>query len=459
MHKTKLLRTLNTLTPDEWSSFRKYLLMHTRKGSDNFDFFEYLHIRKSRLHTMTDADAVREKHFSQMTSKGFSNMMSRLFNWLEEWLSIEEFKRQRYQEELMLIKSYNRRGLYKLANSNADKLEKIIKGETQLDLENNKAIYTLNHIKYYSNNPSKVKYGSEIMQNLITSYHASIKEHLLLYSPEIYNLSRIQNKDLTSLISNNQEVISKIQPSEISDILFELEKLITDPNLKSFNTLFDVLKSNKLKEPSYLHTLISYYLMASSLNLWTKNISKTTHSIGEIYDYVLEKNILNQNGKIPLSMFINITSILSGIKDYNWVNNFIDSNYRKVNTSSHQDLKQLCYAQNCFYHKKYHLIIDHIINIKDSDINIKIKSICLHAVAFYKAENINYDILEVKLNNFKRLLKRNKSKFSSHFFKAHYNFITVVNILIQQKFKNIELDLNQYPQLIMKKWILEEVKK
>ena len=99
--------------------------MHTRKGSDNFDFFEYLHKRRERISSITDADGVRENHFPQMTLKGFSNMMSRLFNWLEEWLAIEEFKKQRYQEEVMLVKAYNRRGLYKLANSHAKILKKI----------------------------------------------------------------------------------------------------------------------------------------------------------------------------------------------------------------------------------------------------------------------------------------------------------------------------------------------
>ncbi|NNE13754.1 MAG: hypothetical protein HKN51_02175, partial [Saprospiraceae bacterium] len=200
MNKTKLIRTLNTLTPEEWSSFRKYLLMHTRKGSDNFDFFEFLHIRKDRLSSMVDADIIRERHFAQLTSKGFSNMMSRIFNWLEEWLSIHEFKKQAYQQELMLVKAYNKRGLYKLADRTAKKTEDSITKKPSLGINKNKAIADLYHIQYYSENPIKQFNGGEILSKLSDHYTASVQEYVSTYVLELINFSRIKNIDLSSQI-------------------------------------------------------------------------------------------------------------------------------------------------------------------------------------------------------------------------------------------------------------------
>ena len=265
--KTKLIRTLITLTPEEWSSFRKHLLIHTRRDSDNFQFFEFLHIRRERLSSINDADEIRKKHFAHLTSKGLSNLMSRLFNWLEDWMAINEFKKQRYQQELMLIKAYNRKGLYKLADSHADKLEQKIKSETQLDLDNNKALYQLYETIYYSNNPIKFTKGHKLMEGLVMCFLISHKEHICIYLPEIFNVGRIQNKDLSTLITQCENISSLIPESSISRLLLHLNDILQHNNAESLFILFQIIKEGKIKTDTFFHTLITYYLMSASLKL------------------------------------------------------------------------------------------------------------------------------------------------------------------------------------------------
>jgi len=457
LSNTKLISTLITLSPDEWSSFRKHLLMHTRKGSDNFSFFEYLHQRRERLLTIKDADVVREKYFPQMTSKGFSNMMSRLFNWLEDWLGIEEFKNKNYDHDLMLIKSYNRRGLFKLANSKAKELEKRLQNPKGLDLENNKCLAELYHIQYYSENSIKYKEGGELLNKLSKSYINKTKEHLLIYLPELFNIQRIQKYDLNETIKTIKRVIKILPESELSpylDILLDLN-IKNDPKL--LNKLFDSVKIGRFNTDGFVHTLIVFYLIALSLQLWVKGKSISPDFIGKIHDYAISSGVLLKNKKMSQSRFHNLVATLSGIKTYNWAMNFIEKNYTLVDCKNIESSKKLAMAQVCFYHKKYDLINGYINSIEFDDFDIKMRSHCLEAVAMYKDKNIDFEILQNKLQNIKRLLSRNKTKVSARYFNSTYNFIDIVSKLSIQKYKEIEIDISSYKDLNFRTWIRNEI--
>ncbi|NNL92088.1 MAG: hypothetical protein HKO66_07645 [Saprospiraceae bacterium] len=459
MNKTKLIRTLNTLTPEEWSSFRKYLLMYTRKGSDNFDFFEFLHIRKDRLSSMVDADIIRERHFAQLTSKGFSNMMSRIFNWLEEWLSIHEFKKQAYQQELMLVKAYNKRGLYKLADRTAKKTEDSITKKPSLGINKNKAIADLYHIQYYSENPIKQFNGGEILSKLSDHYTASVQEYVSTYVLELINFSRIKNIDLSSQILLANELKQLIPATDLSEKMNQLQHIIENDDSDSLVDLFKNLKASKFDLSDMTHTLITYYLISHSLRLWIKGKLTSLKTIGEIFEYAIDSEVLLQNGKIDHNKFVNIVDTLGKIKPYNWVKRFIEKYNGLVNTDDLEGSKNLVLALLAFKTGRYDEIHERLITTSFKDFGLELRRNCLISVALYKDQNIDLVLLNSKLSNIKRQLRRKKIKVSQKFYQSHYNFIDCIDRLSKSKYNGDNVDLSQYQNLIYRTWLQEEISK
>ncbi len=432
--------------------------MHTRKGSDNFDFFEYLHKRRERISSITDADGVRENHFPQMTLKGFSNMMSRLFNWLEEWLAIEEFKKQRYQEEVMLVKAYNRRGLYKLANSHAKILEKNISGDSQLDLENQKALSNLYHTQFYSDNP--VKYQDiTLYKKLIESYTNSIFERLKMYQVGMINWGNLKKIDFTAEIEFIKNTVPHCSQSETIHVFNKLINLIENQEVNCIKNIVETLKCKKIKINSELHTLLILYCVQYSIKGWMSEKIKDKNLIGEIYIYALNNKVFESDGKIPKVRFGNIISTLSLIKGYGWTNKLIDNYIKLVDCINYEDTLKLSKAQNCFQNERYDEIIHLINNIQGENIAQKNQISLLHIIGLFKSKKIDYEILNNKIHNYKRYLKRAKKTLTIKSYNSYFNSVSLIDQMSQAKFNNKEVDVGKYQDLIFRSWFNKEIKK
>ena len=457
MNKTKLISVLITLTPEEWSSFRKYLLMYTRKGSDNFDFFEFLNHKKERLTALPAAEEVRTKHFPKLSAKGFSNMMSRILNWLEDWMAIDEFKQVQYQEDLMLIKSYNRRGLFKLANAKAAKLEKSILNAEGLDIYENKALAELFHIQLYSENAIKYSDGGLMFEKLSDHFFKQVKEYSLLYLPELMNIQRIQKYDLSNAIQKINQVAKLLPESELGTYLEQLIKLNVNNDAQLLEDLFGQVKEGVFSKDGFIHTLMVYYFIAFSLQFWLKGTLQSKALVGEIHDYAIGSGVLLQNKKITLRRFHNIVSTLAAINTYDWTIDFVDRYVDMVDTPNKESSRLLAYAQICMYNNKYDEISKYLSSVTFDDFDIKMRSHCLLAIALYKDEKIELETLQNKILNFKRFLTRHKSRVSEKYYDSNFNFFEVIARLSMKKFQDTVIDLSKYSNLSYRYWIKEEL--
>ena len=192
MASPKLFTALNILSKDEWSSLRKYILVHTRPESNNVRCFSLLLEHKKLLLDKDFEESLRLKHFSQISSKSFSNILSKLFQLFEDWFAIQSFKDEPYYKELTLIKHYNQRGLFHLADKISDKLENQILKSDQLDLHHHEILSKIYHNQYYSSNPIKRK-NKNLLSECIDLYTKGIIDRSSAYLMDIihYTLSLI----------------------------------------------------------------------------------------------------------------------------------------------------------------------------------------------------------------------------------------------------------------------------
>jgi len=117
----KIIQAFSSFSKADWTSFRKFILSKTGKDSEIFTLFLELQKRKNALADQQILDTIYKKSFHKKTAKVFSNMQSQLFQWCEEWLIIDQLNKDKYLPELLLLKSLNRRGNFKLADQTAKK--------------------------------------------------------------------------------------------------------------------------------------------------------------------------------------------------------------------------------------------------------------------------------------------------------------------------------------------------
>lgn len=431
--------------------------MVSGEGSDNLRMFSFLQERKERLSSLTDSDQIRLKHFTKFTSKGFSNCLSRLFQWLEEWLVIEQVKREKYEREVRLVRAYNERGLYGLADRLAARIEEKISKNNKLNSEEASVLSQLYKYQYYSDNPIKYKSSGLLFQKLIDQFLSAHKERALIFLAELHNWGRVINYDFSDSIDRIRESVEKIPDSNLIPVLNELENLVTNHDLNAYQKLKDTLFSDKISRNSELHTILTFYLITHSLILWTNGKIKEPNELVEIYEYGLNTGVLMIGGKIPLVRFYNILSTLGAIKSFEWSEAFIDRWNDKVYTNHIESTKALALAQNCFYHKRYEEIIPLIRMMEYDDFSQKIRAGALTVVALYMQPDRDYEILNVYASNYKRLLKRHKKNLGEQIYKSHLSMVEIVELLIKRERKRITIDLNKYPSIHLRNWVTEQV--
>lgn len=456
MGNSKLVRTLATLSKDEWSSLRKYILMSHDKTTEAFKIFSEFQKRKEKLNSPFDTSALHKKYFGKLTSKGFSNLLSRINKTIEDWLAIQQFENQNYARELSLVKAYNSRGLYQHADRIATKLEKQIAVDTTLDLAKTDIIHQLLHTQYYSDNPIKYNLTNNLLKELVITHKQYYHQLSLQYIAEMINWGAIKNLDFKSELDQLDNILPQFESDELTKELGIMIKLVKNKDLDSLYWLTNSLLQGKFSIDSEIHDLVTLYLISFSLKIWMKGELSNPDKLVELYEYGLSSGALLRSGKIPQTRFYNILSTIGAIKDYYWTDGFVDRWIIKVDAINIDSAVALSKAYNNFYHQKYEEMRALLSKVKFEFTEQKLRSLGLILIAQYK-DSSSHDLLPDQIDNFRRTLKRNKHRYSHIFLESHLNLIEVIEWMYSKKYKQVQLNLDKYKYLIYRQWCMEEI--
>ena len=234
MKHLKLLDGLKLLDREEWISYRKYILMYCTKASDNYELLDYLYSIREELSELSNIDQIKKPLFSNMSLKAFSNLMSRIFNWYEEWLIWFENNKNEISRDVQLVKIYNRRGAYTLADKTYRRVEKKLLNQVQLDLDKHKNLYLIHRYHYYSDNPIKYKRKGEFLDTFVRYFLFQFKEQALLYVAELHNWGAIQNHDYEKEIELLTQIGTLINDSQTSEIIQLIITMVSELDEKAF---------------------------------------------------------------------------------------------------------------------------------------------------------------------------------------------------------------------------------
>lgn len=459
MIKYKLINILKLLNSQEWSSLRKYMLMYTRIGSDNYNLFDVLRQNISKINENKDVLALHDKHFTQMSSKSFTNMFSRVTGWTEDWIVYQEIKKDEHTSNGILLNFYNRKGLYKEANNTALKAEKSLVGEKKESLKKYKHLSHLWHSQYYSNNPIKYKNGIELFQKTIDAKLTDFGNQLAAYKIEMQNWAEIKDHSFATSINDLNEIISYVKENQTLTSLHSISEVFTTRQPDNLHIILNNLQNGLYKENEELELLIASYLTALTLRLWGENKLDDYNIIQEAYEYSLASGILLSSGKIPLIRWYNILSVMSTVFGEIKSMQFLERWINKVTTNDLFKTKQLSQSLINFHTGNYNKIYSTLKNIKYSKNSEKFRANQLIAISLYMNKEELYSEFIEHCNNSLRLLKRNKKHLDTNTYLQFRNLIIILLDLTKSKYQNKSY-LIEIPNKVMhKQWLSEEIKR
>jgi len=451
----KLFEATHTLSKDEWSAFGKYLLMHVRKDSDNYKLFKVLQKSETKLIEEGYADKIRTKHFPQMNPKTFSNLISRVFGWFEEWFSAELMKSDSYLKELLLNKGYNRRGLFKLANKKFNQLERRIHDNDIIDEFQQRVLFDLYNQTYYSNNP--VRKDKDLFKKSTKAFINATTQQALALQLGIKNKIRLS---LGDELSDEHATILKSMSTSGEDR--ELNQLLTEA-INSFQGDEDcilrfsrLLKDSSVSRSTDLYLILTHHLKVNAIRLYNEggitDISLITDAIRANFD----ANDLNPNYKLTQITMVNAVDNISIFDSYEETDKVIERWIPKVDTEDPESLKKYCKSINKFKHDRYDELPRTLAGIKYNRLDIKLNGQAMLMIALYVAGE--EELLHSQIQNQKKQLKRIENKIPQILVERIQNFLNILKLLMKSKYdKSIYIDLADHTPVLYRSWVEKQI--
>lgn len=181
----------------------------------------------------------------------------------------------------------------------------------------------------------------------------------------------------------------------------------------------------------------------------------------EMNKYIVEKNLYNrvQGGYFDKEVFTNIVIIALGQNEIRWVEEFIESNYRKLPPDIRENERNYCYCK--IYEKTgdYKTAKEYISKVTYTDVHMKVNARIARITIDYELGNIEEVFNELEnfrkyIQNDKLLSKGNRKicgnfiKYSSKLCKARYSY--KVNL------QSLKEEIAACEMINHRKWLMEK---
>ena len=457
MATPKLLQALSSISDDEWNSFRKYLLISIKKDSISYKCFKRLYDHRTKMNLPDYDEHINKKYFPSIKPKAFSNTLSRIFVKLEEWLALESFRNERHAKELQLIKAYNLRGLFKLADQTAAKLENKIKSENYLSLDRNKSLTQLYHSQYYSNNPIKRKEDPTLFADCLTNFIRTTNEYAVGYLLELENQAQTRNIQNVPL----KEALSKLRAtaytSELNEILGHTYKMFCNNDKAAYLRLENILQSEVLDSASDLFLILTIYLRRVSGELYQKQLISRKQAL-TAYQLSFLATAKNNNQKFSAMNLFNGVTTLGTMLSYKETEAFISKWIDKVHTKHKESTAKFCQVLNYFRHDNYQPIPQLLQGLMFDQYIYKIISQVLLIIAHYKQLG-EEELVSNLIQNLRNQMKRNASIIPKQNYSKIQNLLRIIELLIKSKYdRSININLEDYDAVYYRSWVNKQLK-
>lgn len=448
MNKSKFIQTFITLTDEEREEFRDWL--HSP-----------FHNKSERLKTLFDSLVAQGLKLDKKAIFRFlypnesynelkiNNLLSQLTRQLFDFLAFANYQQSNHLQELCLIDELKQRNLDKLMLQEAKRLDK---KRGKLSIQNTS--YFFENYMFYK----------QLDEHFLKQPKRAFDENLQLKNDNLdVFFVNTKLKIACDMLSRNVVIQADYETHHFETLerwLQTNERYLMFPSVAVYYQIYQTIKNGKIEDYQQLKQLLEENLIIFPnaelsriydyvLNFCIRQINHGNadfyREILEVYKFLLDNQIIFQNGFLAQWDYKNIITVGTRIGETEWTENFIN-NYKKHLPPKERE-NAFVYNKASFYYatKAYKKSLQLLHEVKFTDTSYHLGAKIIQLKSYYELEE--GEPFYALIDAFKIYVMRNRA-ISTYRKQANLNFIK----LAKRIFKLKEQQFLIPPSVFSTKW-------
>lgn len=468
MKDNKLFAAFKTLTPKELGRFEKFI--------DSPFFNEHEGLKRLLVYLKHKCDEGLGYDNKEMFLFCFGkyeyddlrlrHLMSDFLKLIEMFFAVNNFMNDDLKKDLATLKILREKGLEKHFKATRRRLDKEIISYSKIDNElmHDKHLYEMEINKHIGD-----KFERKGKNNIQKS--AEYLDRYFIVKKIRYACTQINNKgifDEDYKLFLLDEIVTHVEIEDYAhDVLIQSYYLVYMAlNNLDENSHYDHLKAIVNREGNNFSGAIGRELYSLITNYCIKQVNRGKRIFYEelFYFYQLGTEygyLMTHNGEISPFDFRNMVVVGCQLKEYDWVERFINSNHHRIPQINDQSSLSFNLALLFWFKKDYKNVLRLISRIEFDDpfYALDAKTILLK-IYFELGE---FDSLNSISESFRIYLRRNKLISKTHL----TNYLNLIKFAARlakirenqfERLQKIKAEINDLRNVSNKKWLLDQIK-
>ncbi|MCH2042753.1 MAG: hypothetical protein MK212_01315 [Saprospiraceae bacterium] len=381
---------------------------------------------------------------------------------VEDFLIYEEFKKDKLQNKLFLLKALNNRNIEKLYTKRLKEAEKeqhraiyqdSLYYQNQYDLELEKFMYAAKQSRKVDNlqivsDSLDIRYCTEKLRVMCSLYSHSVV-YKQDYSPKL----------LESILEN----VEKYNWDEIPAVGVYYHGFLSmrndEASLKHFQALLEHLDKDKEVLPP--RTIRELYMIALNYAIKQLNAGKpnAVQYAFNLYKNGITQGYLIENGVLTVWSYRNTVACGLSLGEFDWVETFINNYKNNLERKYRKDAHAECLSKLYYTKKEYQKAMTLLVNLELKDVLRNLAAKVMLAKIYYELEE--FEALDSLLVSIKAYIRR--KRIIAYHAENYSNFIRFLQKLLSTNYldktlrTNLINEINETKPLTDRNWLLEQL--
>ena len=476
MENSKIIEYLKKLSKVELSRF--ILFANSPYNNQHKDVIALVDALAEAYPDFKAEPVTREKLFQKvfknepydyMRLAHVANYTVRVF---EAFLIAEQLNEHKSRAELLLVQALQQRDLSIEAERKLKKLEQKQKNIRRIDIEylySKLQIYSEKDKLFVKKQKREQDFNIQLKSDFLDKYYIVQKLKTscdMLVRQNIFNTTFNTGFLKEILIYLDQNRILLEDEPLINTYLEAYKMLHIDKGEAHFYSLLKLIQ--KYQDVISREDLITLYDFVQNFCIRMINSGNSVflHEIFKIYKVLLKQELVLEDQYLPAPVFKNMTTVGLRLKEYDWVENFINSYSNHLQKDIRNDVTKYNLASLYYSKKDYDNALIHLRDIDFTDVYYALGARSMLLKIYFEMKE--GDLLDSAVQSFKIYLKRNKL-VSGYQYNVHYNLLKYTKKVFhlqhnigysskaKEKLEKIKLDIQQTQEITNKDWLMAQL--
>jgi hypothetical protein len=456
MRGSKLIILLRTLTKKEFKDFQ--LFTASAFFNTNHQLLSFLgHL--SKYHPAFDQEKLEKEQFFRLHYPGelfddqkIRYLLSDLTKLLEEFITWQEYDRDRFRKKYLLASGFLRRNQDKFFLQELDMMRQMNSSSPLRDHAYYFNLVQISEIAYEHTSEKRNRAFDSTLQELIDNLEISYLAKGLRFYCEMINRRNILSVDYNLRFFD--EIMAYVRQGMFDDIpAIRIYKHIyitltdTDNHQNYLELLHELNQSGNLfnnREQRGMYVFAQNYCIRR-INRGEKD---ALQEIFKLYQTMVQRSLIYEGSFVSQPDFKNIVTTGLRMGEVEWVSNFIEEYRSKLNPEFSENAYTYSMAWVHFTRREYDKALRMLLRVEFNDVYYHLDSKSLLLKVYYEMDE--FDPFLSLIDAFRIYLKRNK--FISDLQRTTYsNFINLINKLMKVKLGKVKMSVSLHQEILSTK--------